>query len=1022
MLLRSVRWRNGSATFCPASNGETVSPRSFRSKPAATNAVGRSQAQPELKGVKVNKKHAKSRLSQALGLALLGMAGPQVLAQSATDEAEAKQRADDEKRTEEVADAEELETVVVSGYRRSLQFSTEAKREAIGFTDSIFAEDIGKFPDLNIAESLNRIPGVQLDRDVNGEGLNIGIRGLPQSFTKTLINGGEAVTASIGLNRGNQNREVDLNLFPTEFFNKLTVYKSPQASLPEGGIAGTVDMRSARPFDNPGQNTTYSLQADYNDSSDKLSPRGSVIHSWTNDDDTFGVLIGGSTVRSHIGLNGFETIGWMNPALNYTQCGLTPPSGVDPLNTRPAACNTGGGGSLQMPNFLPSDTNIAIDRDFLLANNPGLTIEQFSEALFPRLGRPVDMSGERNRDSFLGSVEWKPNEDMNFYVDMMYSAAEFTNNRIDVNLVGRTFGPVGFIPTNTQIDSNNVVTSSTLLNAQFFLEARPYHDEVQYWNINPGATFWFGEDDGIKLDVQGTWSRSWFFRESPTILVNSPRTTVEYTNDGGDISYSTGGLDLNDPNLGWTFTGGRVNLNNEKRVTEAGRLRADLQFGDDANNFKTGFAYDDFRRTITAFDNSAAWQAYVFANVDSASLASFLRPGPGGFITADFDAFFDATNYQQFFDSAPEANTSQSVGAASGGVDEQNLAVYVEANGVTEVWNRELRFNAGVRRIDTDQEISGPVTLGGVRQIQTLDGSYNEWLPSFGLAWTVADDVVLRLASSRTLTRPNPRSMLPATTFSDPSAEIADQGNPDLSPYTSVNVDLGLEWYTGEEGLVAMSVFNKRVRGYTFQGVNVRPFRDLGIPFDTLSAGQQAALNARGGLDAPVNVRQQVNADAEVDIKGWEAIWVQPLDRLVDGFGFMATYTDIELEAIGQDASQLAGNLFGIAPVLWNTTLYWEGKTTAVRLSYNFTEGFPQRAVGNNEGSLNYAQYFGKDRGQLDLSASYTMEWLPSKPQLTFNVINVTDEPLENFLQFENVPGEIYNPGRTYLIGIRGQF
>ncbi len=980
----------------------------------------------------VNKKHAKSRLSHALGLALLGMAGPQVLAQTASeDAAAAQQRADDEARTEEVADAEELETVVVSGYRRSLQFSTEAKREATGFVDSIFSEDIGKFPDLNIAESLNRIPGIQLDRDVNGEGLSVGIRGLPQSFTKTLINGGEAVTASIGLNRGNQNREVDLNLFPTEFFNKLTVYKSPQASLPEGGIAGMVDMRTTRPFDNPGTNTTYGFQADYNDSSEEYSPRGSVIHSWTNDDETFGVLVGLSSVRSHIGQEGFETIGWMNPALNYTQCGLAPPTGVDPLNTRPASCNTGGGGSLQMPNTVPDNPSVIaagltpgtiIDRDFLLAQNPGLTIGQFSEALFPRLGRPVDMSGDRNRDAFLGSVEWKPNDSMNFYVDMMYTSAEFTNDRTDVNLVGRTFGPSGFIPLDTQVDENNVVTSATLANAQFFLEARPYRDEVQYWNINPGATFWFGDNDGIKLDVQGTWSRSWFFRESPTILVNSPRTTVEYTNNGGDVSYTTGGLDLNDPNAGWTFTGGRVNLNNEKRVTEAGRLRADLQFGDDANNLKTGFAYDDFRRTITAFDNSAAWQTFVFANVNNATLPGFLRPGPGGFITADFDAFFDATNYQQFFDSAPEANTSQSVGAASGGVDEQNLSVYVEANGVADVWNRELRFNAGVRRIDTDQEISGPVTIGGVRQIQTLDGSYNEWLPSFALAWTVADDWVVRLSSSRTLTRPNPRSMLPATTFSDPSAEIADQGNPNLSPYTSVNVDLGLEWYTGEEGLVALSVFNKRVNGYTFQGINVIPFSELGIPFETLSAGQQAALNGRGGLNAPVNVRQQVNADAEVDIKGWEAIWIQPLDRFIEGVGFMATYTDIKLEAIGQDAAQLAGNLFGIAPVLWNTTLYWEGDTAAVRLAYNFTEGFPQRAVGNNEGGLNYAQYFGVDRGQLDLSASYTLGWFDSKPQLTFNVINVTDEPLENYLQFENVPGEIYNPGRTFMIGIRGQF
>ena len=113
---------------------------------------------------------------------------------------------------------------------------------------------------------------------------------------------------------------------------------------------------------------------------------------------------------------------------------------------------------------------------------------------------------------------------------------------------------------------------------------------------------------------------------------------------------------------------------------------------------------------------------------------------------------------------------------------------------------------------------------------------------------------------------------------------------------------------------------------------------------------------------------------------------------------------------------------FGIAPVLWNTTLYWEGERASVRLSLNHTDGFPQRARGNNEGGLNYAQYFGVDREQLDLSAGYVFDWLPTKPQLTFNVINITDEPIENYLEFQNVPGEIYNPGRTFLIGIRGSF
>lgn len=965
-------------------------------------------------GSTVQNKYAKTTLSRALSLALLGMASGAAFAQTAEPAAAPATQTDQAQTTEQKVT--ELDRVVATGYRQSLQYSTEAKRDATGFTDSIFAEDIGKFPDGNIAESLNRIPGIQLDRDVNGEGLNIGIRGLPQSFTKTLINGGEAATASIGLNRGNQNRETDLNLFPTEFFNKLTVYKTPQASLPEGGVSGVVDMRNSRPFDNPGQHLSYSLQADYNSIGKDYNPRGSAIWSWTNSEGTFGVLAGLSSVRSKIAVRGWESVGWMNPNLNEVQCGV----GTS-LTNRPAECNTGGGGSLQMPDTVPGTTT-PVDAAYLLAQNPGLTIQQISEALFPRLGRPVDMAGDRDRDAFLGSLEWRPSDKAQFYVDMLYSKANYENDRIDMNLVGRTFGPVGFIPTNMQLDANNVVTSATLLNAQFFLEARPYRDEVQYWNIGPGATFWFGDNDDVRLDIAGNWSRSWFFRESPTILVTSPFTTLDYSNNGGVPTWTTGGLDLNDPNAGWSFTGGRVNLNNEKRVTEAGRLRADLQFGDDVENIKVGVAYDSFYRTIVAFDNSAAWQANVFATITNASLVNYLRPGPNGFITADFDAFMRDTDYQSYFDSAPEVNTSQSVGAASGGVDEKNLAAYVEANGDFDLASRRLRYNAGVRYASTQAEISGPVVLGGVRQWQTLNNSYSKVLPSFNLAWDVADSVVLRLAGSRTMTRPNPRSMLPATTFSDPSGSLADQGNPDLEPYTSDNIDLGAEWYTGDEGMVALSLFDKRVDGYTYQGINIRPFSALGIPWEDLTTQQQAALTANGGMNAPVQVRQQVNADATLNIRGWEAIWVQPLDFVFEGLGFMANYTDIDLKAKGAEAEQLTGNVFGIAPKMWNTTLYWENYGASVRLSYNWTDGYAVRAIGNNEGGINYAQHFGKERKTLDLSASYTLANLPSKPQITLNVRNLTDEDQVSYLQYENVTYDIYEPGRTIVLGIRGTF
>lgn len=183
-------------------------------------------------------------------------------------------------------DATEVDEIIVTGFRSSLAQSTTAKRDSTGFTDSIFAEDIGKFPDLNLAESLNRIPGVQLTREINGEGLNISVRGLGTNFTKVLLNSAQISVASSGrTDSQNQNREVDLDLFPTELFTRLDVNKTPMASTLEGGVAGVVNMRSARPFDSEGPNFTYSVQANYGTQSEEVSPRlaGIVSNTWEFD-------------------------------------------------------------------------------------------------------------------------------------------------------------------------------------------------------------------------------------------------------------------------------------------------------------------------------------------------------------------------------------------------------------------------------------------------------------------------------------------------------------------------------------------------------------------------------------------------------------------------------------------------------------------------------------------------------------------------------------------------------------------
>jgi len=392
--------------------------------------------------------------------------------------------------------------IVVTGIRASLRNAANAKRDNIGFSESVFADDIGDFPDTNLAESFNRVPGITITRETTGEGLNIAIRGLGTNFTRILLNGAPVAIASTGrTDAQSTNREVDLDLFPSELFTQLTVNKSPLASMIEGGAAGTVNMRTARPFDNAGFHITYSAQGTNNSNTDRWGGRGSLVVSDTFGD--FGILVGVSGVRNESRTVGYETIGWTNPNLSATQ-------------STSAARNATGGGNWTIPATVPANAGNGlvpgqtIDQAFLLAHNPGLTIDQIDNAIIPRLSRPSDEFGTRDRISTIGAIEWRPSDSFHFYVDAMYAHRKNDLQRIDMNWVGRN-GAV--IPLNMQVDRSDcsngcVVTQATYANAQFFLEYRPFIETVEFWGVNPGFEWNF--TDNLKLDAQANWTESDF--------------------------------------------------------------------------------------------------------------------------------------------------------------------------------------------------------------------------------------------------------------------------------------------------------------------------------------------------------------------------------------------------------------------------------------------------------------------------------------------------------------------------------
>jgi TonB-dependent receptor len=1017
---------------------------------------------------------------------------------------------------------ETIEEVVVTGFRRSLADSTAAKRDSVGFVDAIFAEDIGKFPDTNIAESFNRIPGVTINREITGEGLNVAIRGLNTNFTRVLLNNAPVAIASAGQDNAAQNREVDLDLFPTELFSQLTVSKTPSADMIEGGAAGTINMRMARPFDRQENSFTYSLQGIDNSKAEDRGVRGSAIASYKFGE-SFGVLAGVSVVRNKVAATGFETVGWTSLNLTQAQCG----GGTLPCNTT-LGTGAGPGQITTVPNN-PSTVaagltpGATIDNAFLLAQNPGLTIQQIDNALIPRLGRPMFDVGDRDRNSAVLSLEYRPSDSLHFFLDSMYGKKENDLQRVDMMWgVRRTSQGGQIIPQNMQVDRTDcangcVVTSATFSNSLFLLEYRPYTEELEFWGTNPGLEW--NISDRWKFEVQGNKTHSEFTREDPTVLTISQPSVVTYTNDGG-IPRIESSVDINDPaSFVWSVANhssavevGRTDMVDEFRETDTAGGRFSLTWGDEKLSLKFGGAYDQTSRDIRPLSNSQEWQnatcgggpsvfvpgpnrqppcrgdvlsavtpsplvgqpypsypalgtgysagypaplTYSGSLIPNAAVGNYLTPTRFGFVAVNWDDFRAASNYDDIHSREGEAGATP-VTANWASIEETVTGAFLQLNGDSTIGTNRLRYNLGVRYVETDQSVTSRLTgvdprnpLGvatgspdpadgsrypDVVTIATRDSDYRNVLPSGTVAWNVTDDFVVRGGISKTLTRPNPSELRSGIAFPNADASSASLGNPGLKPYLSNNFDVGFEYYTGDEGYFGVAAFRKNLTGFTRTQQTFVTFGSLaqyGANFASLGASQQQALVGRGvGGDpntAIVRLDQVVNADGKLIIDGLEFNWVQPLDFLLgriglDGLGFTANYTFIDQRGTGS-APALA---LGVPPQTYNATLYYDNHGVSARVSVTSQLGAQGTGPNSNQQGVNGAEVFGNDYRQIDFSSSFDLAklfgWSEYAPQLTIDGINLTNETRRSYFQFTNAVNASFSAGRTIMVGLRGRF
>jgi len=904
-----------------------------------------------------------------------------------------------------------LEEVYITGYRGALLNATEAKRDSVGFSDEVFSDDMGKMPSQNLAESLSRIPGVKINREVTGEGQQISVRGLGAEFTKVVLNGNSMAVASTGdMNANNNGRQVDLNMFPTELFKSLSVNKTATAGQIEGGVSGYVDMRTARASDfGDGHSVRFSLESKYKDTTEEFSPKAVLSYSFS--DEKFGVLATVVAQNNAHGIDGYETTG--NVA---QQTCLIAEDGNGCRDESGAGIRHG---DVATADYVAANPGVAIGSVIDVNQVSGLSDQEIAGMGLPYIGRLATTSGEKDSVSALLSFEYLPNEDMSFALDIISADAKNDYVRDELMHIYRRNYIHAPVLSNIQLDDKNRIESGTFYGSAPWVGSRDYNEDLSFVSVMP--SFEWHINDILKMDASLSKTDSELVRDNPYGLVFTAPGTLTINDD--DVVPTVNHSALDD------YSAYSVNDDEDKfryghteRETDTMGIHVDFELGEDAeaNGFRFGFSSEEINANRETFepsfdialdtdgDDSVSMNEYLAANglPDMvANMGDYIR-------TVDFGSNIDGWNGLTSFGAtdwsavkgAINYNSIETELLTRTVIEEKVTAYYLEANTTTEVAGRELKTNSGIRMVNTDQYVA---TMSG----ETKE-DYKRILPSFSAVYDVVNNVKVRASASRSLTRANPADMFPNSEWDGSGIDKIKAGNPTLSPFESTNFDIGGEWYFSDMGYVGLTYYTKDITGFTIADTlqdNLNNLGNWGIELDNLLP-TQVAQAAICNPNCMVSVETKVNTRGVSTLTGYELVWVQPLDFVLEGLGFNASANSIT------DESPEGAEITGISDS-YNVTAYYENEGFQTRLTYYNQEG----AYAFNSWGQDVT---GRDRAQVDFSASYDLPVLEDYGlTLTFDAYNITNEAISSTIDNdERQTFNAYFPGATYTFGIRGSF
>jgi TonB-dependent receptor len=907
--------------------------------------------------------------------------------------------------------------IVVTGFRGSLNAALDAKREANGVVDVIKAEDIADFPDNNLAESIQRIPGVSINRDA-GEGRNISVRGLGPLFTRVRINGMEGLSTTGGADAtggANRGRQFDFNTFASELFNSITVRKTASADVEEGSLGATVDLQTARPFDYDEDLTLVgSAAVGYNTLSESLDPKLAALVSTKLADDTIGVLLSAAYSERGILEEGPSTVRWEPGA----EAGTTPPR---PVN-----------GGFNPASTLPSGAT-----DFTFFH--------------PRIPRYDSYSYETKRLGITGSIQWQPSDATLLTLDALYS--DFKSNRAEQYLEAISFSrsgtgkPQTVILPGAVVDGTNSLVSGTFNNVDVRVESR--YDELETEFQQYTATLNQDLGDRARFNVLGGYSKSDFSNPIQTTIALDALNVQGYSFDFSGSRNPTltyGNLDVE--NAG-SFVLGEIRLRPQYVTNDFKVARADFEYDatDDIqvragiDYKKYGFESQEYRRASeTVVPALAPGQLATLSQIYSLSSETPLAGSPRSFVVPNIDRFddeFGIYSNSGIFTLTGTTNTSAQGNWRT--VNERDFGGFVQAGWDVDMGSWRFRGDAGIRYVETKQTSSG--YTGGAQAIRVeAEHTYDNWLPSMNLSAEI-DDFILRAAVARVMARPNLGVLNPTGAFSVSGGNRTyNIGNPFLDPTESTDLDFSAEWYFSREGALVLGLFYKNISTFVVNTAQQVPFNQLGLPESIIPIGPNGPVMQPTDL---VTVTQPINSDGG-DLKGFE-IGIQTPFSFLSGalanFGIIANYTYVDSD-IEYPLSTAAGAPVVVQPLTdlskhaANATLYYEDDAFSIRGSVSYRGGYLQAGgvPGRNGVPVGTAPNFNPNAGQptfndvegvhstlnFDMSASYNIN---DHFTLTLEAINLTDEYVDQYIDSAADRLSVYHhTGRQFYFGGRYRF